>query len=562
MRQKNPFHFLQGAYRVVLVAFLVMVILLSVIQKNVVYNPWKDEKPKITEITDYEEREVKDPDAPAGYYRDYIIQLKKGSIVNEAWLYIFLSHCYVEVFFEEYPDEPVYTMSPEENHQNLGKSPGNNWVDIPMYEGDWKSKLIIRTYPVYKGYLMMPVIYMGTQRDVTSYIMNSGMIPLILSLALLFLGISALCLFGFRKRKHQTNEGLDQLGLLCMLAGLWRITDIRMAPLIFKDVTSVLSYFSLSMLYLLPVPVTRYVYRKIRLTRKWPLYLTMGAYVAFDFTAFLLQILGIRDLRQLLSYFQVLAVGGGLLMFVMVLIDLREKRVQNQELKRERPRLRLLFVFSVALVAGITIDLGLYYMDNSNMSCSTMLFLTYVLATLSYYYRQLSRSANFDTATGLANKNSCIRAMAEIGIGKENEKDGKTDEQETALVMLDLNYLKRTNDRYGHEAGDQILSVFADFIRTSFDKEDFVGRYGGDEFLVIVRGEEVSHVAEKIERLEDRVRHTPVVISGRQSLYISFSAGTVLSRDFPEADGWTLLKKADQRMYVDKMKKHAERQDS
>jgi diguanylate cyclase (GGDEF)-like protein len=561
MRQKNPFHLLQGAYRVVLVAFLAMVILLSVIQKNVVYNPWKDEKPKITEITDYEVREVKDADAPAGFYRDYIIQLKKGSIVNEAWLYVFLSHCYVKIFFEEAPDEPIYTLSSKDNHKNLGKSPGNRWVDIPMYEDDWNHKLIIRTYPVYKGYLMTPVLYLGTQRDVTSYLTNQGMLPLILSLALLFLGMSAFFLFSFRKKKHQSNEGMDQLGLLCMLAGLWRITDIRMAPLIFKDMTSVLSYFSLSMLYLLLVPVTRYVYTRVRLSRKWPLYLTMGVYVLFDFIAFLLQILGVRDLRQDLPYFQVLAVGGGLLMLVMVLVDLRIKRVQNQKLKRGRPQVRLLFVFSVALIAGIAVDLGLFYMGNSNMSFSTLVFLFYVLTTLFYYYRQLSQSANFDVATGLANKNSCIRVLADIRSGSNQVQAGEKEEN-IALVMLDLNYLKRTNDRHGHEAGDQVLSAFSELIRTSFEKEDFIGRYGGDEFLVIVRGKNADRVRDNLKTLDNMARQISVVLSSRQTLTISFSAGVSYSREDPDADGWALLKKADARMYEDKMRKHAQRKDS
>ena len=562
MRQKNPLHLLQIAYRLVLVAFLIMILLLSVLQRNQVYNPWRDEKPDIVEITDYKVREEKDADAPAGFHRDYVIQLKKGSIVNEAWLYIFFSHTYVKVYFEEYPDDPIYMLTPKKDHKNLGRSPGNRWAAIPMYEGDWGSKLIIRTYPVYPGYLMKPKILLGTQSDVSSYIMNRGMIPLVQSIALLILGVSVLFLYEARKKKHQSFEGLDQLGLLCILDGFWRITDIKMAPFIFRDISSVLSYFSLSMLFLLPVPVTRYVYNRVRLSKKWPLYLTTGAYIAFDFAAFILQIFGICDLRELLPYFQMLAIGGGLLMFVMVHLDLRMRRGQSVGQKRERPRILALIAVSTALFLGIVIDMIFYYFGNSNMPVSTLVFLCYVLATLIYNYRQLSQSANFDTATRIANKNSCIRALAEIGNGDGQAGKDADGSNETALVMLDLNYLKQTNDNYGHESGDRLLSAFAEMLKTIFDKEDFVGRYGGDEFLIIVRGKGVEHVTERIDRLEDLVRHTPVVLAGKQTIYISFSAGCANSHEFPDADGWSLLKTADERMYEDKVKKHAERKSS
>lgn len=60
-------------------------------------------------------------------------------------------------------------------------------------------------------------------------------------------------------------------------------------------------------------------------------------------------------------------------------------------------------------------------------------------------------------------------------------------QDKTAIVMLDLNNLKKCNDRYGHEAGDTYLKKASEMITNAFSQENTVYRIGGDEFCVIMR---------------------------------------------------------------------------
>lgn len=556
MRQQQ-FRFLRYAYRVLFFVFLVMMVLLFFVQKDEVYNPWKDEKPKARELTDYQIREEKDSDAPAGFHRDYIIQLKKGDIVNESWLYVFTSHCYTEVYFDKDPSQVIFSLMPEEDHKNIGKTPGNRWLDMPMYEDDWKSTLIIRTYPVYQGFLQTPLIYLGTQRDVTSHIMNQSFFPFVMAVNLIFLGMIALALYRAKTGKHKPTEGLDQLGILCIVAGFWRLTDLRISPLMFRNIQPVLSYFSLSMLFLLPVPVTRYVYSRIHLKVKWPLLLTIALYVVFDCITFPLQVFGIRDLRQSLFIFQILAIGGGGLMLIMVLLS----HVKMRMTRSKEPRSSVIFILSIGVFAGIVGDLISYYYGNSNMIFSSLIFLFYVVTTLIYNYRLLAQSASFDSATGISNKNACLLALGEIQAFNSFEEKEKEKENRVSLVMIDLNYLKKINDHYGHETGDRLLAAFADLLVESFEAKDFIGRFGGDEFLIIARGENSGKCENNLRELGEKASRTPLIQPDGDRITISFAAGIANSWDYPEADGLELLKKADEKMYEDKISKHAERKD-
>ena len=116
-----------------------------------------------------------------------------------------------------------------------------------------------------------------------------------------------------------------------------------------------------------------------------------------------------------------------------------------------------------------------------------------------------------------------------------------------AVMFMDIDHFKKINDGLGHDIGDQLLQQFATHLRTSVRQVDFVGRLGGDEFLVIV--EELNHednviiIARKI--VEGMVLGFQV---GEQSLHITTSIGIALY------DGGTLIqdeliRRADQAMY-------------
>lgn len=124
-----------------------------------------------------------------------------------------------------------------------------------------------------------------------------------------------------------------------------------------------------------------------------------------------------------------------------------------------------------------------------------------------------------------------------------------------AVLVADMNYFKQINDNYGHDAGDRALQELAKTLAGTLRGNDVVGRWGGDEFVAIARHVDRGGLTVLIERCSALVSTTSISLSdGRTiSLSISIGAALVLPDDTPES----ILKRADQLMYENKMKSRA-----
>lgn len=81
---------------------------------------------------------------------------------------------------------------------------------------------------------------------------------------------------------------------------------------------------------------------------------------------------------------------------------------------------------------------------------------------------------------------------------------GRLLKNEASLLFIDVDYFKQVNDRFGHEAGDRILIEFAAALREIFGDEGYISRYGGDEFVVLVRSADKKMVSGKLEQLQHK----------------------------------------------------------
>ncbi|MDF3823061.1 GGDEF domain-containing protein [Leptospira sp. 96542] len=116
-----------------------------------------------------------------------------------------------------------------------------------------------------------------------------------------------------------------------------------------------------------------------------------------------------------------------------------------------------------------------------------------------------------------------------------------------AVLVLDIDHFKSVNDRYGHDAGDQVLQQAARLVVEHVRAGDFVFRYGGEEVLVVLAGlltEEALKVAEGIRR---RFEATPLSIGADGELNLTVSIGVAV--DAGEADPQSLVKRADMALY-------------
>ncbi|MBL9027569.1 MAG: diguanylate cyclase [Myxococcales bacterium] len=118
-----------------------------------------------------------------------------------------------------------------------------------------------------------------------------------------------------------------------------------------------------------------------------------------------------------------------------------------------------------------------------------------------------------------------------------------------ALVVLDIDHFKALNDTLGHETGDRALRHFADTLAAVIRKEDSAFRYGGEEFVILMRGADAKAATTCTSRLRNALRHRPLELDAGQSRVITFSSGTALADEANEF--WTegLFGRADEALY-------------
>src|ERR1700693_947245 len=97
--------------------------------------------------------------------------------------------------------------------------------------------------------------------------------------------------------------------------------------------------------------------------------------------------------------------------------------------------------------------------------------------------------------------------------------------------MLDLDHFKRFNDTYGHEAGDVVLRETATFLLKNVRAEDFVCRFGGEEFVIILPTADVEGSGARAERLRSKMAELTILHQGKSLGLVTLSVGVAA---FPE----------------------------
>lgn len=156
---------------------------------------------------------------------------------------------------------------------------------------------------------------------------------------------------------------------------------------------------------------------------------------------------------------------------------------------------------------------------------------------------KLKFQATHDALTGIWNRRAIIKALErELDRAKRNSESPEA----TSVVMLDLDRFKAINDKWGHLAGDAALKLASEVIRNSLRSYDYVGRYGGEEFVVILPSTARTQVEVVVERIRSNIEKTPVVFNG-QSISLTASLGVATAQD--NFDVEQLVKQADTAMY-------------
>lgn len=158
--------------------------------------------------------------------------------------------------------------------------------------------------------------------------------------------------------------------------------------------------------------------------------------------------------------------------------------------------------------------------------------------------RQHYESSVRDPLTRAHNRRYLVERLAsEIAYGRRHST-------RLALILFDLDHFKRVNDTSGHLAGDEVLRDVAALVSRMIRAEDVFARFGGEEFVVLVRGISHTNVGRFAERLRGAVERLEIV-HVETALKVTISAGYSSIDEFADADRSpdTMMRVADERLY-------------
>ncbi|WP_459788146.1 GGDEF domain-containing protein [Alteriqipengyuania sp. 357] len=200
-----------------------------------------------------------------------------------------------------------------------------------------------------------------------------------------------------------------------------------------------------------------------------------------------------------------------------------EGRLADEE-RASKVRLRL----AIVVIAGSVLVLALL---------GTLVFI------LLSHRRRFRRLAMIDPLTGLGNRRATLEkadeALREVGVARPR----------ASVALFDIDHFKSCNDRFGHDAGDDILSEFARIVEACVRPGDIVGRWGGEEFLAIFPATDAQEAAGIIERI--RVRAARERFDFAPDYRLEFSAGIAMLDEAGDDMG-DCIKLADERLYAAK----------
>ena len=137
-------------------------------------------------------------------------------------------------------------------------------------------------------------------------------------------------------------------------------------------------------------------------------------------------------------------------------------------------------------------------------------------------------------------------------IAKQELSLSKREHTSLKIVMLDIDYFKEVNDKHGHLAGDYILSEVANIIRNSIRDYDILCRYGGEEFILLLRGAILLADTEKLcGRIRRQIQDRNFEYGG-VSIKLTISIGACFQDDTNELTIEDIISKADKALYESK----------
>ncbi len=160
--------------------------------------------------------------------------------------------------------------------------------------------------------------------------------------------------------------------------------------------------------------------------------------------------------------------------------------------------------------------------------------------TISFYQKDIETMATRDKLTGLYNRQALDMLFKQVLLDQNRHPT------DLSLLLLDIDHFKQINDTHGHLAGDAALKHIADLITQRLREVDIVSRWGGEEFLIILKGCDIKTATNKAEELRLGIMNNPLSFENN-SIECTASVGVAVYQQGDKSDD--MINNADRAMY-------------
>lgn len=177
----------------------------------------------------------------------------------------------------------------------------------------------------------------------------------------------------------------------------------------------------------------------------------------------------------------------------------------------------------------------------------TVIFFFYNYSIFTYQ-KKLSHFASTDSLTGILNRRAFLSQVREsLEDNFDHDKDG-------AILLIDIDHFKSINDRFGHPIGDKVLKKLTESVASEIRGNDLFGRYGGEEFIILLRNATPKQTEEAAERIRRAVESLQVEINPSEIIGITISIGICrFSKEtYQYSNLEDILENADRALYTAK----------
>lgn len=438
----------------------------------------------------------------------------------------------------------------EETTAPFGSMLGNVSCNVPLkgqYSGKTLSIHLEKKYDF--ASFKVEEILLGSGSEIRFYYAktNVGVLACTLLMSLLSLAMFVLYLVQKSKKFRYDYKLFLHLGFVSFIGAIWIFTDSLLPQFLFGN-TLIITVLSFWAFMAMPIPVIHLVDDLCRYGKKGLHTAEMAIFLNMIGQT-LLYMLNLADFPQmLLATHAILVFTLGCIVYAL----LKDSRSSEARFAND-----ILFAILVLILFGLVALTDFYVSGSSNNNSLyyrwgiVIFVLLLIVANIKRMgafleeweqNRVLSKLAFMDIMTKTGNRSAYERFL-------DDKADLDVKGGNLSLVLLDLNDLKKINDTYGHNAGDQVLVEAARCIKTIFQNVGDVYRIGGDEFLVIIEGDDVDgqHYQEKLSAEIEK--------NNQKTKYpFTLAFGFASARGDDCGDLKELQKKADLNMYQDKQK--------